>query len=183
MITPINQFIEQCDDMIITNESLCTDKRFNSVKELSTWMQANIKYKPFDTLMSASMIYNTKKGSCHDQCIYELEEFAKLEITPHCLFFIEYNGLESTGGDTHTLVYYEENKKIYWFENSWSIYQGINGPYKNLSELQQDIINKHKYSSTYNRYPLLLFKPVGDLHTGMTLDEYVNACIKTKAGK
>lgn len=155
------------------NESLDID--FNTPEELSNWMKKNIKYKEYDKLMSAKEVYDTKHGSCHDQVVFEDEIFKNMKIKHGKLFFIEYNEGEQQGGKTHTLLYYIKDNKYYWFENAWGGEEGIHGPYDSLSSLKDDVKERNMKNSNYDD---IEFSTVKNIKTGMTLGEYVSACLK-----
>ena len=158
------------DDISIERLHITSDN------DLQKWMQQNIQYKEFTRLMSAQDVLMLKKGSCHDQVVLECELLKQLGLSPHKLFFIEYNDESNVGGNTHTLVYYVRGNNFYWFENAWKTEKGIHGPYKNISELKKDIINIHnKENSTYDKLKFALCP--NDIPEGITLDEYVKKCI------
>lgn len=148
---------------------------FKSPKELSTWMRKNIKYSNYTKLMTAEEVFTNKTGSCHDQVVFEHYCFSRMKIPHGRLFFIEYNDGESQGGSTHTLLWYKEKNKIYWFENSWDGEKGIHGPYNSMGDLKQDITNKDQRMQS--KYKQIEFSSVKNIKPGMTLSEYVNACL------
>lgn len=145
-------------------------------KELSTWMKTNIKYKEYDKLMTAEDVYNKKCGSCHDQVIFEEVFFNKWNIKHGKIFFIEYNEGEQIGGNTHTLLYYIESNKYYWFENAWGGQEGIHGPYNSLNDLKEDVKSKDLKNSKFKNVE---FSSVKNIKTGMSLGDYVNACLES----
>lgn len=145
-------------------------------KELSAWMKTNIKYKEYDKLMTAEDVYNKKCGSCHDQVIFEEVFFNKWNIKHGKIFFIEYNEGEQIGGNTHTLLYYIESNKYYWFENAWGGQEGIHGPYNSLNDLKEDVKSKDLKNSKFKNVE---FSSVKNIKTGMSLGDYVNACLES----
>ena len=102
--------------------------------ELSNWMKKNIKYKEFTKLMSADEVMKERKGSCHDQVMFELYWLKKLGYNPKAIFFIEYN--DNNGGETHSFVYYNKKDKVCWFENAWGGNEGI----KEFASLHSPIV-------------------------------------------
>ena len=107
-------------------ESSIDYSQWKDDKELSTWMKKNIKYINYTKLMTPDEVYESKKGSCHDQVMFELSVLRKMGYKPKALFIIEYN--ESGDGrdnETHSLVYYEKNNKIYWFVK-WKVSMNLN---------------------------------------------------------
>ena len=160
----------------IVNENYVIDLDIKNPEELISYMKKNIKYKQFTKLMTPEEVFNLKKGSCHDQVVFENYFFKKFDLKYNRLFAIEYNENESKGGRTHSFLWYIKNNKYYWFENSWSTYTGINGPYNSLSDLKNDF--KEKMLKETNKYNNVLLRVIKNVKPGMTLDQYVSACIK-----
>lgn len=153
-----------------------SDLKFNNPKELYNWMKSNIRYSNFYELKSAQEVYESKCGSCHDQVMFEDYFFMRqFNLKYSRLFAIEYKDGENKGGRTHSFIYYIDNDKYYWFENSWPSNKGINGPYNSLNELKNDFIDK--MLSETKRYNKVLIRTVKGVKPGMTLNQYVNACI------
>lgn len=125
---------------------------FETPEKLQTWMHQNIKYKEYTKLMSHDEVLNEKKGSCHDQVMFELEELRLMKLNPKALFFIEYNG--NQGGMTHSFVYYEKGNDLYWFENAWGLYAGIH-KFKSLKDIKDFIKDQHTKGKLGNnkKYP------------------------------
>ena len=144
-------------------------------EELSKWMKNNIKYKNFDKLMSSSKVFKEKKGSCHDQVQLERYWFVKNNIKNGRLFLIEHNNDNNPGGRTHTLLYFIKNNNYYWFENAWGGEEGIHGPYKDLNSLKDEVKSKMLKGS---KYKYVEFGNVNNIKVGMTLQQYVDACLK-----
>ena len=156
-------------------ENSIINLQINNPKELSKYMKSNISYKNFTKLMTAQEVYASKKGSCHDQVQFEDYFFRKFKLKYGKLFSIEYNDGEESGGRTHSFIWYIDNNKYYWFENSWKTYSGINGPYESLSDLKKDFIEKDLKES--NKYSKIMIRTVKNIKPGMTLNEYVNNCL------
>ena len=123
--------------------------------------------------MTPEEVFESRMGSCHDQVVFELAVLKALKYSPKALFFIEYNEGDNVGGQTHSFVYYRRGTKFYWFENAWGDQAGIHGPYKNVTEIKNDIISKHD-TKKYKKLQFASFKG----KEGMTLDELVKACLK-----
>ena len=126
---------------------------FETPEKLQTWMHQNIKYKEYTKLMSHDEVLNEKKGSCHDQVMFELEELRLMKLNPKALFFIEYNG--NQGGMTHSFVYYEKGNDLYWFENAWGLYAGIH-KFKSLKDIKDFIKDQHTKGKLGNNEKYLL---------------------------
>lgn len=152
-----------------------TIPEFKSPKELSDWMKKNIKYKEFSKLMTPEEVYKEKKGSCHDQVCFEWYVFHKMKVSCNRLFLIEHdNKPNEPGGRTHTLLYYMDDEKLFWFENAWGGQEGIHGPYDSLSALKKEVKELMLKDS---KYKFVEFAPVKTIKFGMTLQEYVEACL------
>lgn len=152
---------------------------FKSDKELFNFMRKNISYKNYTKLMSPEEVYNSKKGSCHDQVIFELYCLRKLNLHPKALFLIEYNpnGNGNTNM-THSLVYYEKNGKICWFENAWGGNEGIH-EFNSISELKEELYKLHKDGKFGNikQYPELEITSFKSHKSGESLQELVDICV------
>ena len=147
---------------------------FSSPQELSDWMKSNIAYKEFDRLMAPEEVMQQKKGSCHDQVMFELEIFKQMGIPHGTIFFIEYNEGEMQGGRTHSLVYFLKGGKYYWFENAWGGHEGIHGPFRSLNDLKNQLYKENKKGSNYKE---LEFSSLGEVKPGMDLSEFVSVCL------
>lgn len=156
--------------------------RFKTPEELSRWMRSNIHYANFSHLKSSSEVLTSKSGSCHDQVVFEYNELKKMGKKPKILFFIAYKEGSNQGGMTHSLVYYNENNKIKWFENSWSGLEGIH-TYDSLSDLKDDIKKYYSNMPDTKNFPELEFKSVriSDFKTGMTLGNFVSGIMDEAA--
>lgn len=152
------------------------------VEKLSKDM-SSIGYKNFDKLKSHDEVAKTKKGDCHSQVMYEMEELKKLGVDPKAKFFIEYNPKNNQGGQTHSFVYYKDpdTGKTVWFENAWGTQKGVH-EYSNEQEMIRDIKRKHKAEQTddrkqYTNVQWAQFNP-DDHDPGESLQELVNKCLK-----
>lgn len=152
---------------------------FRSPEELSIWMKRNISYANFTKLMSAEEVYEKKKGSCHDQVVFELKVLRSMHLNPKAVFLIEYNE-NSDGRDamTHSFVYYNMNNKVYWFENAWGDYKGIH-EYDSVKNMKNDIKRMHKSGKwgNFKKYPEIEITSFGKHESGETLQELVNKCV------
>lgn len=156
--------------------------KFESDKELSDFMKKNIFYKNYTKLMSPEDVYSTKRGSCHDQVMFELYCLRQLKLKPKALFLIEYNDTgRGNSNVTHSLVYYEKNNKTYWFENAWGGQEGIH-EFNSLDDLKQKITDLHNSGKFGNVsiYPELEFRSFKTHKPGETLQELVNKCLSIK---
>ena len=69
-------------------------QKFDSPEQLQQWMKQNISYKNYTKLMPPEEVYNSKKGSCHDQVMFELYCLRQMKKNPKALFIIEYIKME-----------------------------------------------------------------------------------------
>lgn len=100
----------------------------------------NFQYAEFTTLKSHDWVAKNKKGSCHDQVMYELQELRKCGLNPKADFFIQVDN-KGQGYQTHSFVYYELNNKHIWFENAWKDQAGIH-IYNSYNDMKNDIEKK-----------------------------------------
>lgn len=143
---------------------------------LSDWMRKHIRYSNFTRLKTEIQVIQTKSGSCHDQVAFAFPKLRKMGKKVHILFFISYKEGEKTGGMTHSLVYWEDDQKIHWFENSWQGAQGIH-TFDSLDDLKKDIVARYKKMPTAQRFPELDFKitSITKFKPGITLAELVDS--------
>lgn len=151
-------------------------KTINTPKELSNWMKTNIHYKEYDRLMTANEVFDKKKGSCHDQVNFEVEFFKKFNLKYGKEFLIEYNEGETSGGRTHSFIWFTTKGKYYWFENAWGGEQGIHGPYDSITDIKKEIKEKMLKNSRFNNVE---FSSVKNVKPGMSLGEFVSSCLES----
>lgn len=148
-------------------------------KQLSKSLK-KIKYKEFTKLMSPKAVEKLKKGSCHDQVMFEMSELRKMGIKPKATFVMEYSD-NGQGGMTHSFVHYKKGNKTVWLENAWEQRAGIH-EYNSLNDIKKDIRNAHKSGSFGNSktYNNLIFGKFDDREHkfGESLQELVNKCIR-----
>jgi len=149
----------------------------NNIKtpeDLLSYMKSNIKYSNFDKLMSPEEVYEQKKGSCHDQSNFVFYVFNKLHLKKGRMFIIEVNDKTGQGGETHSFTYFIRKKNYYWFESAWDSNIGIHGPYNSISSMKKAVEDKWNKKKTY---PTLYFSSVKGVKEGMSLQEFVDACL------
>lgn len=149
----------------------------NSPKELSNWMRKNISYKHTGIFLSPEEVENNKYGDCHDQSYFEYKKLKEMKYSCGRLFMVEYSSWNAPGGATHTLCYYYDRGRVYWFENAWGNKAGIHGPYKSIEDLKKDVANNWQWSGNNDK---LFMGPVKKVTPGMSLEEYVVACTPEK---
>ena len=160
------------------NESSAIQK-FDSPEQLQQWMKQNISYKNYTKLMSPEEVYNSKKGSCHDQVMFELYCLRQMKKNPKALFIIEYNK-DGNGRDnvTHSLVYYIENNKLCWIENAWGGMEGIH-KFNDIKELKNKLKELHNIGKfgNYKKYPELEIVSFKHHNPGESLQQLVDICL------
>lgn len=124
--------------------------------------------------------WKVKKGNCHDQSLLAKWWFDKMGYICGQLFFIEMNDGESTGGNAHTLTWYQKDDKYFWFEHSWENKRGIHGPYNSIDELKEDVYREWESDDDINshKYKRIEFFDIPKYKPGMTLGEYINSWTK-----
>lgn len=163
----------------IMEESNNSIPTFKSDEELFDFMKKNISYKNYTRLMSPEEVYEAKKGSCHDQVMFELYCLRKMKLKPKALFLIEYNkDGNGTSNMTHSLVYYEKDGKICWFENAWGGNEGIH-KFNSVAELKEKLNKMHENGKWGNvkQYPELEITSFKSHKTGETLQQFVDTCL------
>lgn len=101
------------------------------IRDLNTlqrWMKNNIHYKNFTQLMTPREVLEERTGSCHDQVVFEMAALKALDYSPTAYFVLEHDDKpnKSQGGETHSYVVVKDNGRLYWLENAWEQYAGVN---------------------------------------------------------
>ena len=154
-------------------ETVSDYHQFKSPKEFSSWMKKNIKYKHTGIFLSPEEVEENKYGDCHDQAYFEVVKLRDMGYRTGRVFMVEYSNWNSNGGATHSICYYIDNGRYYWFENAWGDKAGIHGPYESLDDLKKDIANNWEWSGKNNK---LFMSSVGKVKPGMSFEDYVVAC-------
>lgn len=136
-----------------------------------------IEYSNFTKLKSPSQVERSKKGSCHDQVMYELDYLNKCGIKANASFVIEIDPNNGSGGQTHSFVWFEDKGKTYWLEHAWEKEAGLK-EYDSYDSIKKDIRNRWESddANLYTEMEITDFKP--EKHTyGETLQELVDVCL------
>ena len=151
---------------------------FKSDKDLLEWMKKNIKYSNYTKLKSHDEVLKSKKGSCHDQVMFEYEELKKLGYSPKGLFVME-RDKNNQGGTTHSLVYYKKGNKICWFEHAWEGQEGIgeHDSLNNIKDIIKDMYNNYGWGNL-RKYGYLEFKSfsISSHKPGESLQQFIDRC-------
>lgn len=179
------KIIDLSDDfqMCPIDEASNTTKlpEFKSPEELSRWMKANIKYANFSKMKTAAQILKDKRGSCHDQVVFEYPLLKDMGLHPKILFFIAYKDGESEGGMTHTLIYWEDGNKIKWFENAIGGMEGIH-TFNSVDDMKDEIRRIYANMPDSKKYPELYFKNISihQFYPSCNLGEFVKDIVNDK---
>ena len=173
---------EENNDYIITELYLTDLPNFNNDEDVYNFMRNNIKNSDFNILKNDDELIESQNGSSHEQAIFIRNLFNNNKLyKASCLFFIEYNEKENTGGFNHTLCYYVKDEKIYWIETSWGEQLGIHGPFNSLIHLKQYIEDIHIKMESNNKYPVLIWNTLPNkIEYGLDLNSYVLFCLNIK---
>ena len=118
----INESSNESADPITLNELKSLGIR--DLRTFQRWLKNNVKYEEMKTLKTPRQVLESKRGCCHDQTNFEMEVLKTLGYQPRAYFVMEFH--ERQGGETHSYVVVEDNKKLYWLENAWERYAGLN---------------------------------------------------------
>lgn len=161
----------------ITNESVSDTLHFETPKELHTWMKNNFSYANFTKLLSPEELCDIRKGSCHDQALFAYTYLKKMGIKPKLLFFIAYREGEVVGGMTHTLCYYKQDNKVWWFETAWNGAIGLRS-YPTENAMRVDIFRRYMNLPDSKKFPELEFKEISPEEPGVNLAQYVDKALE-----
>ena len=150
---------------------------FSSPKELHTWMKNNISYANFTKLISPEEMLAKKRGSCHDQALFAYKYLKRMGLKPKLLFFIAYKEGEVVGGMTHTLCYYEQDNKVWWFETAWNGAIGLRS-YPTENAMRVDIFRRYMNLPDSKKFPELEFKEITPMNPGCNLSQYVDKALE-----
>jgi len=155
-----------------------SEKTLKTPESLSKFLK-NVKYKEFDVLMSSEEVREQKRGSCHDQVMFEMDQLRKMGYDPKACFVMEHDG--NQGGMTHSFVYYADKGKVNWLENAWSERAGITS-YNSFKDIKNEIRKAHSTGEygDISAFPEIEFGEFNDLEhiPGETLQELVDKCLK-----
>lgn len=151
------------------------------IRDLRTfqrWLKNNVKYKNMTTLMSPREVLEQKRGSCHDQVVFELAVLKVLGYSPSAYFVLEHDNkpTSSQGGETHSYVVVKDNGKLYWLENAWSNHAGLNEVTNPKFIIQA---HQERVWGDSNKFPELEVVHFAGQY-GDSLQELVNHCFNDK---
>ena len=149
------------------------ESRFKSPEELSKNL-SSFKYSKFNRLMSPDQVAKTKRGSCHDQVMFELDELKKQGLNPKAKFIMAVSP-NGQGGETHSFVYYTKNNKTYYLENAWVDKKGLH-EFNNEKEMIDNIGSSFKSRNRNQNIYLADLNP-NEHKVGEDLNTFVSKCM------
>lgn len=152
--------------------------KIKTPQDLFNWMNSHISSSVFTELKSDNDVYKSKCGSSHDQVMFENTAFNYLHKKHGGLLITEKFNNECV--KSHSLLFFIQNHKYYWFENSMDELNGINGPYSSLENLKSDIKANWVYENNLSELSII---NINNISPGMTQNEYINACEYTDKGQ
>lgn len=114
-----------------------------------------------------------KRGNCHDQVLYEIDQLKKSGKDPKAKFLIEVDSKTGQGGQTHSYVYYKDGEQYVWFENAWGDQAGTH-KYDSEKELHDDVMKKFRNNTSMDK----IYTGNFNARPGDTLQDIVNKSLK-----
>ena len=151
-----------------------TASRFETPHQMIRYMH-NFAYTDYDFLMDPDEVYQDKRGSCHDQAFFELDELGRQGLNPEGRFLIAVDK-DGIGEETHSFVYWTGLYGAYWVENAWEDYQGIH-EFDSESELIDTVISHFKERNP-KKYIYLATLDPKDHDAGEDLETFVDICME-----
>jgi hypothetical protein len=153
----MNEMEEASKIMEILNEidyGFKDNNNFNILDDIKKW---DNEFDKFYYLLSPEELLEKKCGVCWDQVELERKLFTdyKIDTKTYFIYIDDKKNLPS-----HTLLTFNYNNKIYWFEHSWYDYKGIH-EYNNLNDLLNDLKNKFiksREKEIDNNYEVLIYQ-------------------------
>lgn len=147
-------------------------KNIKSPEQLLGWIKNDIKVgeNNFD-IFTPNNIYISKIGNYHEHGLFISYILNKLHIKNGIYFIIEYDKKCNQYRSSYSCVWYEKDKKYYWFDSIIHDENDIFGPYNSLNEIKREM--KKDINSKYELY----FYNVKNIKYDLNIDEYVNSCI------
>lgn len=156
---------------------LMDKEEFSSDEELMQWLEDNVTTCEFTTLMDPVEVEKQMVGSSHDQAQFILSKMP-YKYNATAILVVEKN-VDNKIVKANTIVTYRKNDKYYWIENCIENAIGINGPYDDLEELENDVIKKFEYIN--KEKDVLDFIPIYvTFDKNVNFEEYVRNIITLK---
>ena len=150
---------------------------FNTDEELMQWLEENITPCEFTTLMTPVEVEKQLVGSSHDQAQFILAKMP-YKYNANAILVLEKN-IDNKIVKANTIVVYRKNDKYYWIENCIENAVGINGPYNDLEDLENDVSKKFEYINKDK--DILDFIPIYvSFDKSVNLEEYIKNIITLK---
>ena len=152
-----------------------TASRFETPHQMIRYMH-NFAYTDYDFLMDPDEVYQDKRGSCHDQAFFELDELERQGLNPEGRFLIAVDK-DGIGEETHSFVYYKDDDKWCWLENAWKDLRGIRY-YTSEQELIDSVMFAFGQRNAFDKLYIANFNP--SEHTiGEDLETFVDICMNS----
>lgn len=90
-------------------------------------------------ILQPEEVWKYKVGTCWDQSLLEYNFLKKKSYTQKFVYIELVDP-----GNSHTCIFFEDNREWFRIEHSWRSYKGILGPYKDLDEGIKELVKQHK---------------------------------------
>ena len=148
--------------------------QFETDEELAEWMQDNIISSEFTKLMTPLEVEQQLTGSSHDQAQFIMEKLPS-KYNANSILVLEKNQAGKIV-KANTIVYYTKGGKLYWLENCMEKAIGINGPFDNLDDLEEEVSKKFDYINK-NKDELDFIPIYVYFNSSVGLEDYINSII------
>lgn len=148
---------------------------FTSLDDYLSFL-STVNYVEFTKLMSPEEVIMSKQGSCHDQAMLSLDVLQGLGYFPYAKFIIAVDE-EDQGQETHSFVYFRNNRSWYWIENAWSEFQGVH-QYSLYNDMIDAIMFAFGQRNPYVKLYIADLTP-SDHTYGEDLQTFVDICMNS----
>lgn len=128
-------------------------------------------------LQSPQEVSKNQIGVCWDQV--ELERYYMKSYENVKTYFLVY--YDHHNCPTHTFLTYQKQKKYYWFEHAWNLFQGIH-EYQSQEDLLLDVRNKFiekEFKNHFQKSNLILYE-YQKLVSHLSVEEFYKHCEQGK---
>ena len=126
-----NELLEKLDDinygLVTTDDEELSQEKMDSLDDenVDWWKNGdNIK------LLTTEETLDRNIGSCYEQSLLEYKLLDEAGYDPIMVFVNPEDG----EGNGHSAIFYSEGDEWYWIEHSWGDQRGIHGPYDNIND-------------------------------------------------
>lgn len=149
-------------------------------ENLVDFLDSNIEYEDYKHLKSPAELLTSKRGECHSQAYFTIQQLRKMGKNANGVFFIEYDPLTNQGGQTHSFAYFKDHGTYNWVENAWSTQKGIHS-YPSKQLMLDDVKKRHmreQKNKNFTKLAIGAFEP-NDHKVGENLQQLVDICLKS----